>query len=105
MAKANQKQTPVPQEAEQVVNNAAQESSEAPVPQEADPVEQEQEQEPEQDAPKAGPAPTKVTLLKPYGFIDDEGQNRHWHQGAEVTDEKDIAVLIERGAAIEEVSE
>ena len=47
--------------------------------------------------------PQRVRLVRPYGFIDEHGQNWHWHQGDVVGDPAQVALLIERGAHIEPV--
>lgn len=48
--------------------------------------------------------PKAVKLLAPHGFHDDE-KHHYWQQGQIVTDVKDIALLIERQAQIEELDE
>lgn len=61
------------------------------------------------EAAKRAPAkpqqPAKIKVVRPHGFITDDGANRHWNQGQIVTDADEIALLIERKADIEEVAE
>lgn len=47
-------------------------------------------------------APGKLVLAAPYGFIDDDGERHYWHAGTEVANPDEIAVLIERGAPVQE---
>lgn len=56
-------------------------------------------------APKTAPAksgdlPASVKLAAPHGFIDEAGDLQAWLQGEVVTEAKDIALLIERGARL-----
>ena len=45
--------------------------------------------------------PAAVLLLAPYGFIDDEGEHRHWPAGHVVSDQDTVALLIARGARLQ----
>lgn len=47
----------------------------------------------------AGDAPESIKLLAPHGFYDEAGDLQAWLQDEVVTDQKDIALLIERGAS------
>ena len=43
-----------------------------------------------------GGYPTRIRLLRPHGFIDDEGRHRRWYPGI-ITAPDDIAVICGRG--------
>ena len=45
--------------------------------------------------------PAAVLLLAPHGFIDDEGEHKHWPAGHTVTDQDTVALLIARGARLQ----
>jgi hypothetical protein len=62
-------------------------------------------QEPESDAPDNQPAPARLRLVSHYGFYDNEGLLCAWAQGAIVTDEGEIELLMARGAPVEEIME
>lgn len=51
------------------------------------------------------PLPVKLVLTSPYGFIDESEKHRYWHTGTEVTDADDIALLLDRGAPVQEPEE
>jgi len=44
--------------------------------------------------------PESVKLAAPHGFYDEAGELQAWLQNEVVTDAKDIALLIERGARL-----
>ena len=46
--------------------------------------------------------PERIKLTAPYGFIDEEGVNRHWHQGAVVESPEEIELIVSRGGRWEE---
>jgi hypothetical protein len=52
------------------------------------------------DEPKPA-LPERVRLLRPYGFIDDEGRNRTWKAGEVIASAEEVALLTERAAPIE----
>lgn len=58
------------------------------------------EKENEDEGP-ASALPEKITLRAPHGFIDEDGNNNHWHNGVEITDPDHIKLLISRGAVWE----
>lgn len=43
-------------------------------------------------------APASIKLTAPHGFYDEAGDLQAWLQDEVVTDPKDVALLIERGA-------
>ena len=51
--------------------------------------------------PDVSTHPKRVQLVRPHGFIDEYGQNRHWQQGEIVGDPAQVALLIERGAHLQ----
>lgn len=55
-------------------------------------------------AAKKPDLPKAVKLIAPHGFHDDE-KHHYWQQGQIVTNEDEIALLIERGAPIVVIDE
>ncbi|MEQ1694771.1 MAG: hypothetical protein ABL901_02925 [Hyphomicrobiaceae bacterium] len=50
--------------------------------------------------------PAKIKMLEPHGFIDDEtGKSYFWQQGQTVFEPAEIAMLVERKASFEPVSD
>lgn len=61
-------------------------------------------EKPTAEAEKPKPSlPSKVRLVWPYGFIDENGRHRAWKGGDVVADPAEIALLIERKAPCEPV--
>lgn len=54
-------------------------------------------------APEVAPAPSPVRILSVHGFIDEFGDRWHWNAGDLVRNPFVIAMLVERGAPIEQV--
>ena len=50
--------------------------------------------------PEAPKAPQKLTLARPHGFIDEHGTHRYWTTGQVVTHPEEVALLLERKAAV-----
>jgi hypothetical protein len=48
--------------------------------------------------------PESVTLAAPHGYIDDSGENHHWHPGTVVTDQKEISELMKRKAPLKGIT-
>lgn len=52
------------------------------------------------DDPKKPELPASLKMLAPYGFYDDDGALKYWHEGHVITDAAQIEMLIERGAPV-----
>lgn len=52
---------------------------------------------------RQGQMPARIVLIAPHGFIDENDRHRYWNAGEIVSDPHEVALLIERGAPIEEV--
>ena len=50
-----------------------------------------------------GKMPARIILTAPHGFIDENDRHRYWNAGEIVSEPHEIALLIERGAPVEEV--
>lgn len=50
-----------------------------------------------------GQMPTRIILTAPHGFIDENDRHRYWNAGEVVSEPHEVALLIERGAPVEEV--
>ena len=56
--------------------------------------------DPVPDATPEIPLPSRVRLLRPYGFTEADGRKRHWHPGTVVADPGEVAALVERKAPV-----
>jgi hypothetical protein len=41
--------------------------------------------------------PEQIQMIRPFGFVQDNGQQLHWFQDMVVTDANDIKTIIDRG--------
>jgi hypothetical protein len=62
-----------------------------------------QKSKPAEQEPEAPVLPTKVLVVRQHSFLDDTGRHRIWLGGQIVTDPADIALLIQRGATLEQL--
>jgi hypothetical protein len=58
-------------------------------------IEQSKEVPPANDPP--APLPSRIKLVTPYGFYDDDDQLRMWQAGHETDDPDEIELLVTRG--------
>lgn len=41
--------------------------------------------------------PAKIKMQAPFGFVDEQGNNKYWHQWQEVSDPEEIKMIIDHG--------